>query len=152
MFNNPFTNSPYSPENLQRLQQMQQINQVNNYNLNQPPDTYTELQNKISKLSNDEKQALLQNEEFANANQLYEQCLLNFILNQYRTQFNGSSDGQKLLSNLDSIFEKSIKLTRENLDAEREQIKQVTELIKNNPEIIEMLNKSKTKKDGQIES
>ena len=107
MFNNPFTNSPYSPENLQRLQQMQQINQVNNYNLNQPPDTYTELQNKISKLSNDEKQALLQNEEFANANQLYEQCLLNFILNQYRTQFNGSSVGTTILSNLDAIFEKS---------------------------------------------
>lgn len=134
---------------LQQLQQLQrqqqaQIQQYNQLNIVNPPsDKFTELQNKLSKLSNDEKMALQQEESFVIANQQYEQGLLGFIAAQFRQQFNNSADGIKLIDNLSTVLDTSLTNINSKYQEEKNQLKEIAELLKNNPELIKQL------KDGK---
>lgn len=138
MFGNTFGQQNNPLLDYQKLQQMQQYNQINTYNLvNQ--DKYAEIQKSINNLSTDEKNALLNDNTFMMYNQAYEQGLLAFIASQYRNQYNSSPDGQKALSELENALNSSLKDARQIIETEKEQFKQVSDLIKSNPEILEML-------------
>lgn len=137
----PPNSNMFDLENLQRLAQLNQYNQQNYY-VNQPQtDLYTELQNQMQSLTTEEKQALSKIPEFVNANSMYEQGLLQFIAQQYRQQFNNSPEGNKCLKNLEGVLNNSLSKVRSQLESEKDEIRKVSELIKNNPEILELLNK-----------
>lgn len=149
MFTNMFGNgqqNPYTLENLQKMQQMQQFNQVNNINIQQV-DKFAEIQKTIQNLSSDERTALSQDEEFMMYNQAYEQGLFAFISSQFRQQYNQSADGQKALESLENVLNTRLKDVRYKINAERSQLNEIAELLKNNPEILQQLNKSKEVKD-----
>lgn len=136
--------SQQSYTDLQKLQQLQQINQFNNYQVvNQ--DKYADIQKAITNLSADEKDSLTKDESFMYHNQVYEQGLLAFIASQFRQQYNSTPEGIKCLTELENALETSIKQVKAKVDEERNQMREVAELIKNNPDILKQI---KAAKDG----
>lgn len=137
-------NSPYGVDITKMQQQLaSQYNQINNYQIINS-DKYNEIQKIIASLSIEEKTELAKDEEFILYNQQYEQGLLSFIASQFRNQFNSTPEGSKCLDNLDKVLNTKVKDIKKTLDEERLQMKELSELIKNNPELLDQL-KSKNK-------
>lgn len=133
--------SPYLIDPNIMRQQLSQYNQVNNYNITHS-DKYNEIQKVLDSLSNEEKAALSKDSDFVAFNTQYEQGLLSFIASQFRNQFNSTPEGIRCLEGLDSVLGSKLKIIKNKIAEERTQMMELSELIKNNPEILQQLKNS----------